>query len=337
VLRLDVGAGMPVECFVYRDRLDPAASLASFSEATFASIAQHMEVKARRVDRVDAGSFGASPYLAIDWLYRIEVDGNGRVGEVKHLVATRAARSVYCQHHEVGYAGTFQRVARALVESLEYQEPASPEPYFSEVLTLAIGGMRVGIEHTTLTRDSDGDTRVDTFSSLVVPVDGETLQVSDTFGVEFARPDGSLINQVHVEAANGELVTQLHLDPKEGGLWAVSGTFQTKPLSAEIRAKTAPVSWLGEAMSLREALAVTGVGATLTLERWVPDADPTRLIEETLSIQRQVDRDRFGAKLVMAAIEADLVVDRAGLVTSGSMELGRADVRVERVYVGGEI
>ena len=217
------------------------------------------------------------------------------------------------------------------IRMLRYAKPRGARPYFSQVSTLTIKGMRVGVEHTTLTRDQDGDTR----TALLIPVSSDTLQSSDTYAVEFAEPDGDLLNQVHVESANGELVTHLKLDPSSGGNWRVGGTLQTKPISGEIQTSGRPTSWLGEALALRRALADGGIGGEVTLMRWVPQADPLRLVAETLAIERQVDPERFGAKLTMAGIEADLVVDRKGSVASGSLDMGFGSMAIERVYMGG--
>ncbi len=333
---LDVGGAAPVDCWVYREGIDFAASISALSENTFTAISgQFGEVELRRVDRVDAGEIAGNPFVALDWMYRVQADGGPQVGQIKHLVASKSGRGLYCQHNEVGYARTFLRIVTAMLESLEYGKPNGPKPYFSEVSTMSVRGMRVGVEYTTLVRDADRDTRIDTRTSLLLPVTADTLQASDTFGVEFARPDGTLINQVHVESANGEVVSHLKLDPAAGGRWTVEGTFQGKPLSAKIESASPPSSWLGDAFALRETLAEGGVGAEIKIARWVPEADPTRLIDQTLSIGQQVDPERFAAKLAVAGLEADLVVDRKGTVAAGTMDMGVAAVDFERVYMGG--
>ena len=119
-------------------------------------------------------------------------------------------------------------------------------------------------------------------------------------------------------------------------LWTVEGTYQGKTLSAKIEPGDPPSSWLGEAYTLRRSLAAGAApGSQITLARWVPEADPTRLVEQTLSIGRQVDAERFAAKVAAAGLEADLVVDRKGTVAAGTIDMGVASVDFERVYTGG--
>jgi hypothetical protein len=257
------GSQAPVDCWIYRNELDLASSLSELSRLTFEGIEEQFgQVDVKRIGRVDTGAFGGSPYLAVEWLYRVKQDGAARAGQVKHLVASKDGRSVYCQHNEAGYGETFRRVVRGLVTSLEFGDVEAPVPYYSEIATLAIRGMRVGIQHMTLTRDEDGDTRITQSTSMLLPVDDETLSSSDAFDVQFSRSDGALINQVHVEAENGELVTQLNLDPMADGHWNVNGTFREKPLDAKIRAGQPLPSSLGEALALR----MEGIGADLVVD-----------------------------------------------------------------------
>jgi hypothetical protein len=335
-LRLDIGSETPVDCWVYRGGVDFAASLGALSESSFDAISEGLgAIEQRQIEDVDAGVLGESPFLSIGWLYRISGEAGPQVGEIRHLIASKAGRGLYCQQNELGYAGTFLRVIEALLASLEYAEAPERVPYFTQVSTLTVLGMRVGLERTTLTRDEEGDTRVDTATSFVLPAGADSLQVTDTFVVEFARVDGALINQLHVETSNGELVTQLELNPSPDGAWLVDGTFHSKPMSTQFRSEDRPTSWLGEALALREAIATTGVGGEITLARWIPQADPTRLLDQTLSIQRRVEPDHFGAHLATAGLEADLVVDPEGSVASGSVALGSANLEIERVFVGG--
>ena len=335
-LGLDVGSEASVDCWVYRNELDLASALAELSRVTFESIGEQLgPVEAKRVGRVDTGAFGESPYLAVDWLYRVSQPDGARAGQVKHLVASKDGRSVYCQHNEVGYAQTFRRVVEGLVRTLEFDELDAPVPYYAEIATLSIRGMRIGVQQMTLTRDEDGDTRISQSTSMLLPVDDQTLSASDSFDVQFSRSDGALINQVHVEAENGSLVTRLHLDPMADGHWNVNGTFREKPLDAKIRADAELPSALGEALALRRQLGAQEPAGEFTLERWIPEADPTRLVAQTVVVHGALDDGRYRARVAMEGVDADLVVDPSGSVASGSMEMGFAEVEFERVYVDG--
>jgi hypothetical protein len=333
---LEAGAGSPIECLVAReDALDPAGSLVTFSQQAFDALGASVgKITMRRIDRVDAGAFGANPYLGVSWLYRVKAKDGDRVGQLQHALATRAGRSIYCRLHELGHAETFRRVVAALVETLEPRDRPAP-PSFSQISTRRVREMRVGFEHTTLTRKPDGDLRVETRASTLIPLDAETLEANDSTGIELARPDGTLIQQVYVESNDGELVTHLKLDPTSGGAWRVSGTFQTRPLEMEI-ARGRPTSFVGETLAAR-MVATSPVGAAVKLQRWVPAADPTQILEQTLTLDRRVDGEGFAVRLEVAGTLADLVFDPSGLVASGAVLAGPERVRVERVFSRGQL
>jgi hypothetical protein len=334
---LGIGGEAPIDCFVHDTDLDLASSLVGFSRASFDAIAEHFgEVGLRRVESVDAGAMAGGPFLSVEWLYRVGDGNQARLGEIKHLAVSKAGHTVYCQHNEIGYEKTFRRVVEGLVRGLVFAKSATLKPYYEEVSVMTLHDMRVGVEHVALVLDEDGDTRVDLRSFNLIPVDAETFQASDSYGVEFVRRDGTLINQKYVESANGKLATELDLTPESGG-WRVHGTYQEKPLEARIDGAQRLGSWLGEVLSVRREIAKKGVGGEVVMAVWVPDADPTRLLEERISILEHVDGDRFRTALDLSGIEAEILADRSGSAASGSVEMGHIQMRFERVFALGKL
>lgn len=335
---LSIGGDAPIDCFVYDDDLDLASSLDAFSKASFEAIGQQLgKVDFQQIEAVDAGVLAGGAYLSVDWIYRVATKEGLRIGQVKHLVVSKAGHSTYCQHNEVGYAKSFRRVVEELVRNLDFAAPDPQRPYYEEISVFTIQGKRVGVQHVGLTRDEAGDTRTDQRAYMLVPVDASHFQTSDVYGVEFVRPDGSLINMAHVESVNGELATRLDFDPDPEGGWKVHGTFQKKPLDVRI-ADGAPVgSWLGDVLSLRRAIAAGKMGAEIAMMRWVPDADPTKLVEWRTTLKQRVADDRFEADVSLAGIEGEMLADRAGFVRSGSVDLGHLEMRFERVFADGKL
>jgi hypothetical protein len=335
---LGIGSETPVECWLHDSELDLASALVAFSEATFTSISDQMgEVEVRRIEGVDAGALAGGAFLAVDWLYRVCNAGEARIGQIKHLAVSKSGHTLYCQHNEVGYEQSFRRVVEGLVRNLVHQKSQPQKPYYEEISVFAVRDMRVGVQHVMLARDEEGDTRIDLRSFTLIPVDAATFQSSDTYGVEFVRRDGTLINQAHVESVNGELATQLALDPKPDGSWRVHGTFQTKPIDAHIDAAHPVGSWLGEVLSVRREIAQQGVGGEVVMVRWMPDADPTRFLEERIAIRERAPGDRFRTTLSVAGLEAEGLADRAGTTASGSVDLGHIQMRFERIFADGRL
>ena len=336
-LSLGIGGDAPIDCWVHDSDLDLASSLVGFSKTSFGAISEQLgETRQRGIEKVDAGALAGGPFLAVEWIYRVGDGNQARLGEIKHLAVSKAGHTVYCQHNEVGYEKTFRSVVEGLVRGLVYAKSAAPKPYYEEISVMTLHDMRVGVEHVALVQDEDGDTRIDLRSFDLIPVDAETFQTSDSYGVEFVRRDGTLINQMHVESVNGELATQLKLDPEKGG-WRVHGTYQQKPLEARIDGAQRLGSWLGEVLSVRREIAKKGVGGEVVLARWVPDADPTRLLEERIAILEHVDGDRFRTALDLSGIEAEILADRSGSAASGSVDMGHIQMRFERIFALGKL
>jgi hypothetical protein len=332
---LGIGTEAPIDCFAHDSELDLAASLVAFSDSTFDAISERFgEIGLRRIESVDAGALAGGPFLAVDWLYQVGKGAESRIGQVKHLAVSKQGHTLYCQHNEVGYEATFRKVVEGLARSMVYDK-VPPKPYYEEISVFSIHDMRVGVQHTALALDADGDTRIDLRSYTLIPVDAATFQSSDDYDVEFVRRDGTLINQAHAESVNGELQTHLQLDPTEEG-WKVHGTFQTKPIEAVLDAAQLG-SWLGEVLSVRREIAKKGVGGEVVLARWVPEADPTQTLEERISIVERVAGDRFRTLMRMAEIEAEVVADRSGSASSGAVDLGHIQMRFERVFAHGKL
>lgn len=159
LVMIDIGAQAPATCEVIVDGFDLASMLRSTAEVTlkeFESAQGKIEQKA--LERTDAGVIGSSPYIATDWLYRVN-DGKGpKLGKLKQLALLKGGHGLYCAHSDLGYTKTFLDVATALASSLKFGKPA-PEPYYSEISTAAIAGSKMGIEWARMERDADGDTK----------------------------------------------------------------------------------------------------------------------------------------------------------------------------------
>lgn len=333
-ITLDVGAGNPVSCEVLRGGFDAAALLRSTATLTFDHLAEAQgKIEMREVDRSDAGAYGESPYLALDWLYLQKQDGKPLVGALKQFAALKDGHGIYCAHAELGYVRTFQRVVQALAETLVVKEPAAA-PYYREVATLALAGRKVGVSSTTITRDADGDSRIEVVTSLLVPVTRDQLRAQDTVDVQWVRPDRTLINATHVAADNGEIASNLKLLPTDGG-WTVEGEMKGKKLSQALAPEPAPSSYLQQAAMRRAMLAQEKpVGSRDTQWHWL-SADPLRLTQASVEVLGAAD-GQFTARETAGPLTMDTVLDPAtGMPTRGSIQIGPSALTIERVFLRG--
>jgi hypothetical protein len=332
---LSIGAEYPLNCWIYVEPFDSASALANLSDLTRDSIEKQLgPVELRRLHWTDAGSIAGAPFLAAEWLYRANHDGQQVVTQAKIRLAAKAQRTIACMHIETGYHESFERFFEGLVASIEFAN--SPKrPYYAEIFTVSVGGRRVGYQYGTMLRDEEGDTRATNVSALFMPVGPEEVMTTDSYQVEYSRPDGSLINQISIESENGELTTNLKFDPQPDEVWQVGGIFQGKELTATIEAPSPLTSSLGDLIRVRDALSNDGVDARVVLPKWIPEADPTRLLETKIAVQEALSDGRYRADAELGPLEFEVVLGSQGSWLRAKVEMGAAEMIIERVWHDG--
>ncbi len=337
-LEVDIGTETPVSCEVLVEGFDLARMLRSTANLTFERLAQVQgAVDAKTVERVDAGVMGANPYIAVDWAYRTQTGKGPMLGGLKQVAVDMHSHGVYCSHVDLGYTRTFASVVQTLVESLRYAD-APAAPGYLEVQTLRLGDQPVGVATWRLETDADGDIRSLLSNSMFVPAAEGVVTAQDTAHVQWMKPDGRLLNAMHVSSSNDETQTQLELRPAEDSDgWRVSGTFMGKPLELDL-GDEAPASVLTQARLRRELLAQSSpVGRKVTDQSWT-SADPTRLLTTTFTVTGSDATGRFTATEVSGPLKVDEVVDPAsGTPLRMTMAVGPTSLRLERVYVSGTL
>lgn len=330
----DIGAPTAMECWIYDGEKDPAQSLRGLSEETFKALAARQgTIETKVIQQIDAGAVGSSPFLAVDWIYRVRDKEGAKAGQVKHVIAAKDDRSIHCLHAELGYAATFRRVFFGLVESIEFAE-RGPAPYYVEISTASVGDRRVGYIRFAFFRDEDGDTRIVDQTSMLLPVDAQTLASRDSYRVQFSDAEGGLLNELAVDAEQGEVVTRLALDPLDNGGWKVSGTLQAKPFEAALPA-TELKSELGDRLAFRELARTAAPGSSLKYMDWT-DEDPGRLNEVEINVGKVADQG-VDAVLKTAQLSMDVVLDREGSLKTGRMSMGAHTLEIQRIHVEGSV
>lgn len=331
----DIDTPSPLECWVFSTTIDPATMAANIANVTMQASAQaHGQLGNQSIHYVDAGSYDNAPYLALEWLYTVGEAPKALAGLAKVRVATLNGVTLACAHNFLGYRETF---AKAFEEFLRKADVSNGERShdYEEVLVHKIGEQPVGVSHSTITRDAEGDLEILIVESSLIPVNGSTLSTSDTWHSSFSRADGSLINQISAKSENGALTMQLSLDPLEDGSWLVSGTFQGKEISEEIAEPARPISEVGQMYAVRDLVADDS-RSNVTLDVWVPDADPTRFLEASVAMVSGKGKELDGT-LMLGPLAIAATFDKSGSLLNGRMQAGQVEMVLERVWVDGAL
>jgi hypothetical protein len=332
---LDIGGESPIYCEVVPDGFDMADMLRRTLDITMTQVEETQgKVEMRAIERVDAGAYGAVPYLATSWIYRVNDGKAPRVGGLKQISMSKNGHGMYCAHVDLGYAKTFEAVAKGLAETLETSGPA-PAPYYQEIATATLGGMKVGVLVSTLERDADGDTKAEQVTSMLLPGLEGAVQSQDTIQKEFIRPDASMINAISVNSSNGELTINLALKSKDD-VWVIEGDVQGKAVSERLKSDAEPGTWVAQALGIRKLLAnADALGKEHSIPMWV-SADPVKLTDARTKVVAKVDDGRYSGVGTIGAIVGSLTIDKAsGMTIDASFQIGAQIVKMERVYVSG--
>jgi len=331
-----LGPQAAASCEILKDAFDVAAMIRETAQVTFSKFIEPKQgkIEYRGVENIDAGVAGATPFLSATWVYRVN-DGKGaRLGALRQYAASQAGHNVYCALNDLGYTGTFDKVARALIESLKTRSD-EVAPYYSEVSVASLSDRRIGYDSLELRRDKDGDTKAVETNVLLIAITPDTLRAQDAVNVDWVRPDGTLINSKHVIGSNGEVEMDLALRRGEGESWLVEGRFKGKDVKETIPGGS-PSTWLSQTHMVRALLAKTEpVGAEASATSWLA-SDPGRFTEETVKVLAAVNADTFSVRQTAGSEVLDLVVDRAtGQARQGTMQLGPETIKVDRIFVQG--
>jgi hypothetical protein len=332
---LTLGPEAVADCEILNTEVDVAAILRATAISTFSDRIEKTQgkIEKRSVEHIDAGVAGATPYLTVSWLYRVN-DGKGaKVGGLRQFASARSAHGIYCSLNDLGYEKTFATVTRALIESLKTEDDTAI-PYYTEISVATFGAMRIGYSAMEMRRDKDGDTKLVDTSAILYTANSESLRSHDGVHVEWFRPDGAMIKSQRIEGTNGDVEMDLALKPSDGDKWRVEGKFKGKNVKEIISG--VPSTWLSQTNTLRSLLAKEDpIGAEGSESEWL-GVDPGRLTETKLKVLAAVDAKSYSVRETSANISADLVVDRAsGGVTHGVVQLGPTSITFDRIYVQG--
>lgn len=338
-VELQVGKGVPpVHCEIYPESIDMANGLRSLAAATLDHIARAQgNIERREVERTDAGWNGSAAFLQADWIYAVQDDGQTRLGALKQALFDRDGASVYCAHNDLGYRQTFERVTHELAKSLEWSS-AAPVARYREVLVASINERKLGVVLLDVERDADGDDRVSTSLSMLVPMGGGEVTAQDHMQIEFVTDERELINALQVVNTNGEIETDVRLDPDEDGDWLVSGQFNGKTIESGIPGDQVPRSSL-EQYGLIGALLQSPepAGRSISFMVW-SDSNPTVFTDVVATAVARTAGDLWSVNMNFAGLEFDTVTDaRDGTVLKSVMPLGHLTITLERAARLGQL
>ena len=337
-LATDIGAGVPVECYLIQEARDLGTLTHTMAQLSSEAVAaQHGELAERQFHFVDGGEIAGMPFLALEWMYAIRnTDGQILVGFTKARAATKGQRTFVCVHNNLGYRDTFARLFDGFVANAEVPD-ATPQPYYEEIVKVDLNGIGSGVGYAAFyapgTWNEDGLTEIRITESSLMPVDRSTIMTSDSTSITLEDPAGALDSASEFTVENDEWARELYLARDPENDWAVSGTMQGKEIATTIDGNLEPAGVLRQLEMARDVFAegATSIDAAV----WMPSIDPTTFMPATMTRDdAEIERQ---AQLQMGPIAYTGRFDENGNMYDADINIGPVTITIERIWMRGSL
>lgn len=328
VVTLDIAAESPIVCEVTPAGIKLADALRRGFDTWLKEAGSGQEQEPTPViEAADAGALGDVPFLTTRWRH-------GR-DALKQLVFNKLGHGVYCSHPGLGYVKTFETVTRSMAESFKARA-AETTPYFIEIKTASLLGIKLGVAVSTLQRNGSGGTQARQTTALLMPIPGG-LHAHDADNVTQLRADDSLVNATHIILRDGAPAINIELRQRESQ-WRIEGELEGQKLSATLPVGAKPGNWLEQARALRKILAQENpIGVEHTLSMWTPSR-PAELVDMRTKVLAKTSDDEFSAQITVPRFESNVVLDRAtGMPISAELPRGEQAIHMQRVHSRGSL
>ncbi len=329
-----IDAVTPIECWIFTSPVDRAATVRNITQLNVnASAKLNGDVINRDIFSLDSGMIGRSPYLALETVFSMGSEDKTVVGFVKVRLAGRDGVQFACSHNQVGFRQTFARVFEHFVNSATFEASAT-QPFLRQVHRQSVNGLAIGLIESTYAIDADGDFALTSKESNLMPQNGSDVNSTDNYDYAFWKPDGALINQVHVSSENGQQVTNLNLQPAGQSMYKLSGTYQDQDVELVFEDGNGPLSDI-ELMLETQRMIADPARESMSAKIWRATIDPTRFIETSLTFVPE-GRDELRAVASVGPINLSVQLDEFGQMKSAVSIIESINVLVERIYREGE-
>ncbi len=288
----------------------------------------------QRIAGLDAGAVGDRPYLYAQVVGTANANGEAALYQAKFFFAPLRFGAMHCVHLGLGYAQTVRRVLSGLLGSLQFAPQADEAPpAYHEVTLTRVGPLTCGFNETRFYQRADGGWGAVLRSVLVAPQSASEAVGMDQLRVTSADANGVVERAASDSLADGQRVYSLALEREPLGFqYAVTGEMQGKPVENTLDSR-AP---LRDDVSLARQIAAGTGGGSWTMPQWMPELVPLQPVEVKVTCPpRGGDDQDVTCDVNAGSLHFQAVVDRNGMARSATVDTGKVEMHIERVYARG--
>ncbi|MCH2192374.1 MAG: hypothetical protein MK188_15815 [Gammaproteobacteria bacterium] len=329
---VDIGSESPVECWAFQEYDGLANSLVNMMKYAVNNVSANLNktLESQYNFSLDVSNLGNVPVFSYDILYNLGETDERVSGLMKGMSAESANGLQVCLHNEIGYRETFKDVFTSFVNAVD--RTANVKPFFFAINGMKMQGELVGIVSEKFSIDADGDVEIVEATSLILPVDANTVSSTDSLARSWSRIDGTLINTYEYTVENGEVMSSMGLSRTEG-TWVIEGEIQGKKVNSELSYDDVFTSNFGAYLETQKL--TNSDQDSLSYNTWSLEGDPTQPTPTVMYKKSQ----KNGLLELVAEIESfkiEYTVDEDFIMQRAKVEMGPIDYSVMPMYVSGK-
>ena len=329
---VDIGSESPVECWAFQEYDGLANSLVNMMKYAVNNVSANLNktLESQYNFSLDVSNLGNVPVFSYDILYNLGETDERVSGLMKGMSAESANGLQVCLHNEIGYRETFKDVFTSFVNAVD--RTANVKPFFFAINGMKMQGELVGIVSEKFSVDADGDVEIVEATSLILPVDANTVSSTDSLARSWSRIDGTLINTYEYTVENGEVMSSMGLSRTEG-TWVIEGEIQGKKVNSELSYDDVFTSNFGAYLETQKL--ANSDQDSLSYNTWSLEGDPTQPTPTVMYKKSQ----KNGLLELVAEIESfkiEYTVDEDFIMQRAKVEMGPIDYSVMPMYVSGK-
>lgn len=329
---IDIKTESPIECYIFTEFDGTANSLYGIMGAGLESSAtlNNKPLTGKFNLSLESGIIEATPYLSLDILYKLGNDAQSVLGTIKGLSARTHNSLQVCIHNETGYNKSFFSVFESFVNAVASSN--KPDNFLEVVYQFTLNNIPVGYGRDIFTKDNNDDIELSSDSSLLMPVDTNTIARSDSVLKSWSKPNGNLINTFSNTIDNGAYTYLYTLKP-DGNIWIAEGESQGKAQRYTLAHKGPILSNYGSYLKSAELLKSTN-NTTETL-MWVPEVDPSSTTQVTLN--KIVKDPDANIEINMGPMSIKTLMDNNGILKKGKIIMGPVEMGMKILHKKGQL
>ncbi len=325
-LDVDIGSERPLDCVVWKQRLDAATTLAKL---TFEPVAK---LPLKEIARIEVGVEEGSPNVTFDMF---GVNERKEANHVKTTLVMRPHWTLGCRHDELGYAETVRSTALQLGRT--FSPTTSPDTSrYHDVSIVRIGEMSLGyVERFFYDAAAGGGVEIE-FGALVGPRKDAAPVFQDSALVSETDAAGLLRTSLEIVATADGVERSHKLERKSAQEYAVSGTDKGKEVRGVLKAKR-PLR--GERLLAGDiaAHAAAGGRSAFVRERWAPTDATIAPHYDSYTPVAGFDAAHPSYVLDDGKSKATVTFDRRGILMKQSIAIGEQLLVFAKVFSHGTL